>query len=246
MLVTTPAKKTVCLSWPKPSRLYVNLLHRSVLQTVHEKCCVYQLVFVALLCACVCWNKSKVWEAICSQKLISVCEIRKQPLWCMVIRNTSPPRRPATAMHNHHDLFKWLMKYASVKSELLLLSPPFVPFPSFLPCLFLSIYFFFVLGLVQPLRLSKSLPLCSAVAEDVWKTMRKQGNYTRCMGSLTHTHLESAEETPCGGSPLWTHERFMRRKKNNKKTTSTSGGIQGRGGGKIRVGGERRVNREAH
>lgn len=189
----------------KPNPLDVNLL---LCCFPNERCCVYQLVFVRIpvcecACVCVCWNKSKVWEAICSQKLISVCEIRKQPLWCMVIRNTSPPCRPATAMHNHHDLFKWLMKYASVKSELLLLSSPFVPLPSF-PSFFSQSIFFFVLGIVQPLRLSKSLPLCSAVAGDVWKTTRKQENYTRCMGpqhTTSNTPTLKAQRKRQAGAP---------------------------------------------
>lgn len=34
-------------------------------------------------------------KAICRQKLISVCEIRKQPLWCMVI---TPPSLPPTCI----------------------------------------------------------------------------------------------------------------------------------------------------
>lgn len=41
--------------------------------------------------------------------------------------------QPATNMHNHHDLFTWLMKYASVKSNLLLLSPLFSPLPQSFP-----------------------------------------------------------------------------------------------------------------
>lgn len=98
--------------------------------------------------------------------------------------------------------------------------PPSSPFlPSFLSFFSQSIFFFFLFLVSFNLFVSRNLP-------PQWPKMfgRRRANkkITHAAWGPPHTptnspHLESAEETPRGGSSLWTHERFMRRR---KKTTT--------------------------
>lgn len=95
--------------------------------------------------------------------------------------------QPATNMHNHHDLFTWLMKYAPVKSNLLLLSPPAPHFHLF-PHLPLSLNLF---CLVQPLCLTKYLSSSLQWPKMFGKCTNKKYTHTLSAGCIlkacTHT-----------------------------------------------------------
>lgn len=85
------------------------------------------------------------WKAICRQKLISVCEIRKRPLWCMVITPSLPPTCIITTTSSHDW---WNMRLWNLTC--------YCYHPSFhlSPNLSLSLNLF---CLVQPLCLTKYL-----------------------------------------------------------------------------------------